>query len=385
MIASPIKMIGPPPQQASPKPVAKRSTTAAPSPKRAPSARELYRAECSAIAEGDPRWERGECPTECSRCDAFTSWVAPDAKPACPGCWDWLGDADAETLPTREPPKADPRLPAGTKHPACSRCPAGGPRPSYDWAWSTRKRARKRVLQASCARCHRPCGEVDPGVFAGFAPPVPPGEPPTSDLFCLDYEDPDDEVGHDALDVQSDRDKKASRVRTGKDFLALRVPTVLLHCASCWHEARAVLYPWNFRDGRPTCTSCLLLSALEERAPDGMVWAHARGTREAVRALPEEVGWSYEGDFPYEPMGYGGLRWSDFKSVREAHRERLSRGKQDGAGTYSDARDAVSGAPMSDKDVRAYLDAVREEKISDGTIEKLASGTITEVKRRKRQ
>lgn len=374
--------------------MAKRATKKAPE-KREPTPRELYRAECAQVAEMDPRWQQRQVPEECSRCDsAFSSWVAPSGEVMCPGCWDWLSDGDADTLPALAPPKPEPRLPAGVKHPACPRCPAGGKRPSYEWGWTSRSKNRKRILEAHCAKCLKPCGEVDQKVFAAFAPPLPPGPPPTGDIFDF-CQDPDDEIGFDALDVQGVREKQASKVSSAKDRIRLRVPTVTARCRTCGMEERGILWPEGAEGetgfvARPQgveCLPCMALERLEAQAPHGHIWAHARATTpgaptESVRAPVEEVGWSYEGDFAYEPRGYYGLRWEDFRIARAKRDARVVAGRREGAGTYRDAVDPT-GSPMTEKDVREYLHTATTEKFDRWIINKFACGITSEIKRRK--
>jgi hypothetical protein len=369
--------------------VGRRAAETDEQPARPRSPRDLYRDECAKVAAGDPRWRRRGAPEQCSCCDAFSSWLAPDGRRTCPGCWDWLSDAGADALPALEPPRVDPKLPPGAAHPKCPKCPPGDRRPAYDWGWDSRGKNRKRALLASCSSCGAALGAVDRRTFAAFAPPEPPGEPGTADLFAAPAVDPDDAaaVGADALDVAGTREAQVARADSAAGRLRLRVPVVTTGCSSCGAETRGVLWPAGMsagdglesRGAGAVCAACAELEALERGAPMGLTWAREVATGAVVLAPVEEVGWRHEGDYPHEPLGYRGARWADFRDRRAALAER--RRAPRAPGILRDAVDAVTGAPMSAADVSAYLRAVAEAGLDRWAVGRFACGAVTEIKR----
>lgn len=359
--------------------------------KRPTSARDLYRDECVRVAAGDTRWRQRAAPAPCSRCEGFSSWVAPDKSVTCPGCWDWLSDAGADSFPAFEPPRPEPKLPPGVSHPVCPGCPAGTPRPTYAWGWDSRGKRRKRALIASCSRCGASLGDVNVRSFSAYAPPPPPDEPATGDLFATPAADPDDApaTGVDALDVAGSRDTQVSRAESTAGRLRLRVPVVTATCASCGADSRGILWPVGMSDGeghelirgRAMCAACLELERAEARAPMGLAWALDRQSGQSILVPIEEVGWGLDGNYQYEPLGYRGIRWADIADKRRARDARRASPGVGGWGEYRDATDAATGSPMSASEVRAYLSTVAEAGLNRWDIKRFACGAVTEVRR----
>lgn len=369
---------------------ATKNESAVPKP---PSARDLYRDECAKVAAGDARWRRRAAPATCPRCDGFSSWVAPDKSATCPGCWDWLSDTGADSFPALEPPRPEPKLPPGASHPVCPKCPAGTPRPTYDWGWDSRGKRRKRVLLSSCSACGDVLGDVEARTFSAYAPPLPPDEPETGDLFAAPAVDPDDAtaVGADALDVAGTRDAQVSRAESTAGRLRLRVPVVTATCATCGSDSRGILWPAGMSDaeghelvrGHATCAACIDLKRAEARAPMGLAWARDRQSGQATLVPVEEVGWGLEGDFQYEPLGYRGVRWADLSGKRATQDARRASPGRGARGEYRDAADAVTGAPMSAQDVLAYLSTVEEAGLDRWAVGRFACGAVAEIRRGK--
>lgn len=70
-----------------------------------------WTAECLAAVKADPaRWKMGPL-AQCVECGALQSWVGPEGRPVCPGCWLWEFDVEAAVQPLASRPPAAPKAP----------------------------------------------------------------------------------------------------------------------------------------------------------------------------------------------------------------------------------------------------------------------------------